>query len=349
MNECKILRRRCPVVAYLLITDRCNMHCRYCFLDYNQKRRELSTEQWLKLIDELHSRGTAMFCFMGGEPLLHPDIDLIVKYVLSKDVICDMTSNGILVPEKIDTVKNIDSLMISLDGDTEANDINRGRGAFDKAIEAIRIAKDAGVVVRVNAVMTKQSKERVEFLLALADRYDLYVTFSIAAEFPVQDGELERQIMLDEEEIRSLYKKLKVLKHKGRRILLSFSTLDYVINYPLPYNKVILRSNKEHRNYYTQKCFFGQTMLYVDANGDLYPCATLWNNEYFKPKNILEDSFQGAWDNMAELECLSCFCPGGPEWNRIMSLRGFCAGVAVTLQQALSRKAALNIKKRGRL
>ena len=338
MNECKLLRRRCPVVAYLLITDKCNLRCRYCFVDCNQKRKELSTSEWIDLINNLYAHGTNMVCFMGGEPLLHKDIDILVDHVLAKGMICDITTNGVLVPKKIDIIKKVDSLMVSVDGDREGNDANRGKGSFDKAIEAIRVARGAGVAVRINAVMTKQSKDSIDFLLDLADQYDLYVTFAITAEFPLGQKGREEEIMLSETEIKNLYKRLKVFRSKGRRVLFSPSTLDYVINYPLPYNKIILRGDKEHENYYTQMCPFGQTMFYVDSNGDFYPCAALWNGEYFTPKNVLIDSFQDAWENMTNLKCVTCFCPGVPEWNRIMSIKGLFSGVKLSLKQMAIKK-----------
>ena len=139
-------------------------------------------------------------------------------------------------------------------------------------------------------------------------------------------------------ETKNLYKRLKVFRSKGRRVLFSPSTLDYVINYPLPYNKIILRGNKKNEKYYTQMCPFGQTMFYVDSNGDFYPCAALWNGEYFTPKNVLIDSFQDAWENMANLKCVTCFCPGVPEWNRIMSIKGLFSGVKLSLKQMAIKK-----------
>ncbi|MDP2939648.1 MAG: radical SAM protein [Candidatus Omnitrophota bacterium] len=336
--QCKILGQRSPVVAYLLLTDRCNMHCRYCFVDTTKKRKELSTQEWKQLIDEIFTMGCRMICLMGGEPLLHPDIEEIIGHIQSKKIICDMTTNGILVPKMINVVKKINSLMVSLDGDEVANDANRGKGSFKYALDAIKIARENGVVVRINAVMTKQSQNSLEFLLNLADKFDLYVTFAITAEFLCEDIVRAEEVTLSDGEIKNVFIKLKKLRQQGRRVLFSQAALDYVINYPLPYNKIIFQDDIEHRKFYKNKCPFGNTMFYVDANGDLYPCAALWNTDHFQPMNILKDGFQKAWDNMARLRCLTCFCPGVPEWNRIMSLRGLTDGLLVTLKQTFSRR-----------
>jgi MoaA/NifB/PqqE/SkfB family radical SAM enzyme len=335
--QCRILNKRKPVVAYLNITDRCNLRCRYCFVDVNRCQEELTVSEWESLINEIYLRGCRMICLMGGEPLLHPDIEEIVNYIRKKKIICDMTTNGVLVPQKINIVKNIDSLMVSLDGDEVAHDTNRGKGSFRKAINAIKIARQNNIVVRINAVMTKQSQGCLDFLLDLADEYNLYVTFSITAEFSCKDTSIAKEVALSDEEIRRIYVKLKQQLRKGRRILFSESTLDYVINYPLSYNKIIFRDDKENCEYYTEQCPFGRTMFYVDANGDFYPCAALWNTGYFSPRNLRKDGFQKAWDNMANLRCSACFCPGVPEWNRIMSLKGLFSGIKITLNQALKK------------
>lgn len=333
----KVLNQRKPVAAYLNVTNRCNLHCRYCFVDTTKKMDELTTKEWKEFIDEIYLKGCQMVCLMGGEPLLHPDIEEIIEHIRSKKIICDVTTNGVLVSQKIDLVKRIDSLMVSLDGDEAANDANRGQGSFQQALGAIKIARENNVIVRINAVMTKQSQDSLEFLLDLADQHDLYVTFSIIAEFPCEDMETVRKIALSDDQIRNIFIRLKELRRKGRRVLFSESTLDYVISYPVPYNKIIFHGDSEHERFYRQKCLFGRMLFYVNANGDLYPCATFWNTEHYHPLNMRKVGFQKAWNNMANLKCLSCSCPGVPEWNRIMSFKGLLNGLTVTLQQHLAK------------
>ena len=337
MNEARFLKRRIPLVTYLLVTDRCDLRCSYCFVDVKTKKDELTTLEWINLIDKLYAEGTRMLCFMGGEPLIHKEIDRLVDYAVSKGMIVDMTTNGTQVSKKMDTIKKLDSLMISIDGDEEGHDSNRGEKSFQKAKDAMIMARNAGVIVRINAVMTQQSVHGVDYLLDMADEYDLWITFSITAEFPENAKDLESSIKLGDEDIRKLYKKLKVLKAQGRRVLFSEETIDYVIDYPLPFDQIILRDDKENLKYSQGLCPFGQHMIYVDATGDFYPCASLWNGDLYQPKNCRNDSFEEAWGHMATLKCATCFCPGVPEWNRIMSVKGISDGVKVTFKQAFSR------------
>lgn len=103
---------RRPFIAHLLLTYKCNMRCRYCFVDGTQKRDELTNSQWLALIDELASRGTRQIYLMGGEPLIHPFFDDIVERIKSHGMICDVVTNGLLVPRKIRVLEKLDSLVV---------------------------------------------------------------------------------------------------------------------------------------------------------------------------------------------------------------------------------------------
>jgi MoaA/NifB/PqqE/SkfB family radical SAM enzyme len=335
----KTFKIRTPVVAYLLITDKCNMRCRYCFVDCSKKKEELSTPEWLGLIDELAKRGVRQICLMGGEPTLHPDFETIVDKIVSLGISCDTTTNGVLAEKKLSAMKKLNSVMVSLDGSREAHDSNRkttgGGGTFDTTLNAIKLLRKEGVTTRINAVMTKQSAKDIDFLLGLAEELDLYVTFSLTADFPEHAQNEADEIMLSPDEIRQLYRDLKKRNGKDSRILFSNEALDFVINYPLPHKEVIWKEDKEHASFYPHVCPFGRAMFYVDSDGGFFPCATLWNSPRFKPVNYRKEGFDAAFNGMEPLPCRTCFCPGIPDWNRVSSAAGFLDGLRITLRQAL--------------
>ena len=60
-----------PIFAHLLLTNRCNLDCRYCFVDVNTIHKDdLDLDGWKKVIFDLRQRGCQAITFMGGEPLL---------------------------------------------------------------------------------------------------------------------------------------------------------------------------------------------------------------------------------------------------------------------------------------
>jgi MoaA/NifB/PqqE/SkfB family radical SAM enzyme len=336
---CKTFRKRKPVLLYLLVTDRCQMRCSYCFVDHVDVRPEMSTKQLLDLIDEAYSMGTRMICLMGGEPLLREDIDVIIDHIQGKGMICDMTTNGLLIKEKLGVVKKVDALMVSLDGDEKANDLNRGKGTYKKIVEGIKVARENGVITRINTVLTKNNIDSIEHILGLAKEYGMYVTFAITAEASGGSEQI-KDMLLSDDEIRGVYKKIKKLKLEGNPILLSPQTVDYIIDYPLPFSELIYKDDEKHRNYYPHECMFGRLMGYVDADGKVYPCAGLWQN--YTAKSVLDGGLKAAWENMADLKCHTCWCAGGPEWDRISSLSGIIDGLKLTLNQVFSTRGKKN-------
>lgn len=204
-------------------------------------------------------------------------------------------------------------------------------------IKAIESACGSRIPVRINAVLTKQNLNDIEFLLDLADRHGMFVSVTIMDPVPWLSEDEARQIMLSTEMIKDTYRKIREWKVQGRRILHSLASLDYIINYPVPYDRIILRDDKVNAGYYTKPCPWGRAMLCVDANGDFYPCPGLWNTGTFQPMNVVRDGFRAAWDNLTDLPCTACSCMALPEWNKITSLTGIAHGTKLTLAQFLHR------------
>ncbi|MFZ1992292.1 MAG: radical SAM protein, partial [Alphaproteobacteria bacterium] len=119
-----------PVVSDLFITTRCNGRCNYCYRDDTiPAADELTTAQWCRVIDELYDLGCRMFNLMGGEPLLREDFPQLLDHIVAKGVLCDVNTNGFLVPKFIESLKHASQIFTSLDGDEAAHDANRGAGS----------------------------------------------------------------------------------------------------------------------------------------------------------------------------------------------------------------------------
>ncbi len=335
------LGRRTVVSATLLLTNRCNMKCAYCFVDQTRPRRELTEQEWLSLIDELARRGAQAVCLMGGEPLLVPFFGALVDRIRERGMLCEAVSNGLLVPREIDQIRKLDSLLISLDGAPKANDRYRcnaqGEGTYRQVIEAIETARAAGVPTRLNAVLTRESVADIEHLLDLADRHDLFVAFSPIGAFPRRDGMSADDFLPSDAATREAFVRLKTLKRMGRRVFNSLPALEYLRDYPAPYQQIILAGDPAAAGFSRDFCTFGRTLLYVDANGDFYPCPALFNSEWFRPKSI-HDGFATAWEQLAARECVTCACPAVFDWNYVTSLRGLGHSLSTTWRQMQSRK-----------
>jgi MoaA/NifB/PqqE/SkfB family radical SAM enzyme len=134
-----------PDFVTILITKRCNYKCQKCSAKIPQEKHrrseELTTDELKKFIDDVSLFKPAIY-FVGGEPTLRADLWELIRYVKSKRMICAMTTNGSLLTEQnVEELINskLDFLSISIDGDREYHDRERGvSGAYDKAVNGMK-------------------------------------------------------------------------------------------------------------------------------------------------------------------------------------------------------------------
>lgn len=296
----KLTGRRIPLQAWLFLTDRCNADCFYCFTrPHTRGKREMSTQQVTALVDDLARMGTIHFILIGGEPLLRDDIGQIVGHVRRHRGIVELRTNGYLVAERLDEIRGVDSLCISLDGDEETNDLNRGPGAFRRAMRGIEAAVGAGLNVHLHGVVTRHNLHRLEYLARLARDLRVHVSYNNAR---VEGGDPERY--LSDEELRQLYRECRRLKAAGYPILTHDLAYEYVIGWPFPYRKVFGKNEAEAvRKAGLLRCNLTSHCININADGYVYPCGSLFGSY---GANLHEVGLQRAWEHLADAPCLCC-------------------------------------------
>lgn len=155
---------------HIILTERCNMRCRYCYqksleefdngLEKKFKFDFLEPESSEVKMEELKSflekDENPFLIFYGGEPVLeYKKIMKIIDSLEGTNVKYRMQTNGILldmVPKEY--LKKIGKILISIDGDKERTDFNRGEGTYNKVLENISKARSQGYVGELVARMT---------------------------------------------------------------------------------------------------------------------------------------------------------------------------------------------------
>jgi hopanoid biosynthesis associated radical SAM protein HpnH len=149
-------RKRYPLVLMLEPLFRCNLACAGCGkIDYPDEilNQRLSYDDCMAAIDEC---GAPMVSIAGGEPLLHRDMPRIVEGFIAKKKYVILCTNALLLAKKIDQYKPSPYLSwsIHLDGDRAMHDKSVCQtGVYDKAVEAIRLAKAKGFRVQINCTL----------------------------------------------------------------------------------------------------------------------------------------------------------------------------------------------------
>ena len=164
-----------PVVVWN-ITRRCNLKCMHCYSQSEDREyeEELTTDECKKVIDDLAEFEVPVILFSGGEPLLRKDIVELASYAVEKGIRTVISTNGTLITKaiakKLKDV-NVSFVGISIDGMEIVNDNFRGvKGAFQNAINGIRICKKSGIKVGLRFTINKfNSKEIPDIFKLIVD------------------------------------------------------------------------------------------------------------------------------------------------------------------------------------
>ncbi len=152
-------RARYPLVLMLEPLFRCNLACPGCGkIDYEDDilNRRLSLDECLGAVDEC---GAPIVSIPGGEPLLHREIRDIVRGIVARKKFVYLCTNALLLEKKMHLFEPTPYLTFSvhLDGMENAHDRAVDQeGVFQRAVSAIRAARDKGFRVNVNCTLFDQ-------------------------------------------------------------------------------------------------------------------------------------------------------------------------------------------------
>lgn len=160
------------------LTRRCNLACGHCYLDASQRemagREELDTAAALGVIDQLAGVAPgAMLVLTGGEPLLRPDLEELVRAATNSGLLPVIGSNGVLLDlRRARTLKEAGAagIGLSLDAtDQEHHDALRGKpGAMLGALRGIVAAHAVGLPFQLQCTLFEHNRHQVRELTALA-------------------------------------------------------------------------------------------------------------------------------------------------------------------------------------
>ena len=171
--------RPSPLSLTYEVTWLCNLSCGYCDR-HTPMRHELTKEEIFRALDEFRTLGMLRINLDGGDPLTHRHIDEIVDWLTQRGVAVSLNSNGILVPKKLNTIRKLSLLKISLDGPPDSHDAMRGAGSFEKALAGATAARDAGVKVEFTCVVGQHNAHAIEAVVDIASALSIPVVFQPA-------------------------------------------------------------------------------------------------------------------------------------------------------------------------
>jgi len=271
-----------PLGVQLEITYGCNLNCIHCYNNsgnYKEQRKDLSTEQFLAVAEELVEIKVFECIISGGEPTIRKDLFELLDILDQNKIKLIFITNGWAVDEKmINKLSNYSYrwFQVSIDGyRPEIHDHIRGRkGSWKRAVNAAKLAADAGLPLVIAHLITKENIEDFEDMIDLALALDALEIIADEAIFTGRASDIYTKLKLSEKETKKF---IEILKRKRVEysdvisIRCSTSPPIQLRQYSLEPNKVAL----------------------IRPNGDVkLDCITP-----FVFGNIKRESLQEIWDN----------------------------------------------------
>jgi len=266
--------------AMVNITNRCTLRCRHCFVfrdeNPNKPRGEMSTETMLEKLAELkENHGIHTMLWMGGEPLLRPDVLREGVKLFERN---HVTTNGTL--DLIDLPpsgqgapstfagavggRNDNIYVVSIDGPPALNDAVRGEGSFEKIMDTLsRVPVGFGPTVMCQCVVTKVNEGALEELVEILMPTRLEgMTFSFYVPRRNDDseftwGSIERRDVAVREVIRLKEKYPEFVWNNRRSLELMLSENSKAVTDSCPSKEYVLPLYLEGDEFVIPYCCYG--------------------------------------------------------------------------------------------
>jgi MoaA/NifB/PqqE/SkfB family radical SAM enzyme len=198
-----------PLLAHLIPVRRCNLACEYCN-EYDDFSNPVPTEIMFQRVDKLAELGTSVITISGGEPLLHPELDEIIRRIRKRGMVAGLITNGyLLVADRIQRLNRagLEWLQISIDNVTPDEVSKKSLKVLDKKLELL--AEHADFHVNINSVVGGGVRHPPDALAIGKRALDLGFSSTVGI---IHDGSGQLQPLGEEE--RRVYHEMKSMEKR---------------------------------------------------------------------------------------------------------------------------------------
>ena len=284
VQKLKYANTSAPLFAMLDVTAACNFRCLHCYNSSGEKaKNELTNDELVDIVKQISEMHPESLCLCGGETMLRSNICDLIKIAKPNVGAVNMVSNGsFMTLENVTALKEagIDTIQISVDGINEMqHDTFRGYvGAFEKAINAIKIIHSLGIEVLVSFVPNKLNVRTISEFLEMMCELGVS-SVRIMPLIPVGRGSKIDTLLLSSDEYADLQLTLDVKKDY-------FINKGMLIEWGDPLDHMYRLSNNE-------KIGYKNFQYHVKANGDIAVSAYL----PLIVGNVRKHSLKDYWNN----------------------------------------------------
>lgn len=279
-------------VAFLEITQRCNLSCKHCYLG-GKKTEELTTAQIFKMIDTLVEWGIKRVVLFGGEPTLRNDFYEILQYSIDNFELVTVETNG-TTHSKFNSYNCAVSISFEYP-DEEYNDEIRGEGVFDKTLKKLQAIKNPKILRYT--IYNDSDPLAMAMIAERVDANSVGVPLKpVGSGVDLRDKIPSGKIMVD------FIKDIVLFNSKTKNRHLIEDCQWYIVD----------PNEHKHVPVFIERgriCSAGVYRIYIDVFGNVYPCMFL---PHVRLGNILKDNKTKIFKNLKGwCDKINNIAPGG--------------------------------------
>jgi len=239
-----------PFLAHIIPMRRCNLDCTYCN-EFDDISKPVPLEEMKRRLDLLAEMGTSIITISGGEPLLHPELDEVIRHIRRRGMIAGLITNGFFLnKERIQRLNEagLEHLQISIDNVMPDEVSKKSLKSLDGRLEML--SEWAVFQVNINSVLGSGVKNSEDALTIAHRALELGFTSTVGI-IHDHDGQLKPLIARDQE----IFEEIMTL---GKRSFSRFNQFQHNV-----------ARGREH----DWKCRAGARYLYICENGLVHWCS----------------------------------------------------------------------------
>ena len=239
-----------PILVHIIPNRRCNLACTYCN-EFDDFSKPVPLPEMKRRLDTLAGMGTSIITISGGEPLMHPDLDEIVRHIRRRGMIAGMITNGFFLNrERIEQLNaaGLEHLQISIDNTMPDEVSKKSLKSLDSRLEML--AEHAVFQVNINSVLGSGVKNPEDALTIAHRAIELGFTSTVGI---IHDG-MGQLKALNGRQIE-IFEEIMTL---GKRSFSRFNDFQHSV-----------ARGKEHK----WRCRSGSRYLYICEDGLVHWCS----------------------------------------------------------------------------
>ncbi|MBP3463110.1 MAG: radical SAM protein [Clostridia bacterium] len=266
----------------------CNQKCIHCYAAGQEKAetKELSTEEWKKIIDKCRKQCIPQLTFTGGEPTKREDLVELIEY--SKWFVTRLNTNGVLLTKELCSQlynASLDSIQVTFySNNPEKHNTLVGAKNFEQTVQGIKNAIKANLSISINTPLCTINKDYVETLKYLKNLGVKYVTCSGLIVTGNATKEKSKETQLSKNELFEILEQAK--KYADENLMeISFTSPGWLDE------KQLKELNME-----IPTCGACLSNMAITPDGEVVPCQS-WLGKNASLGNMLKDSWKKIWNN----------------------------------------------------